>query len=194
MYAEDTIVAPATAPGQGAVAIVRLSGPRAIEIARVLWHPARDGEILPRRLYLGEIRDPKTGAALDRALCVIMPAPNSLTGEHVAELHCHGGVYLTRRVVALAMALGARMADPGEFSRRAFLNGRMDLTEAEAVADLVAARGESALRQALAHLGGALAERVEGLRRQGGGPRAPLQAQNHLSHQGIRVPPRHQIT
>ncbi len=193
MYAEDTIVAPATAPGQGAVAIVRLSGPRAIEIARTLWRPARDGEILPRRLYLGEIRDPKSGAAIDRALCVIMPAPNSLTGEHVAELHCHGGVYLTRRVVALAMALGARMADPGEFSRRAFLNGRMDLTEAEAVADLVAARGESALRQALAHLGGALAERVEGLRRQVVGIRAHLEAEIDFADEDIRLPSRNEI-
>jgi tRNA modification GTPase len=193
MYPEDTIVAPATAPGQGAVAIVRLSGPRAIEIARTLWHPARDGEILPRRLYLGEIRDPRTGAAIDRALCVIMPAPNSLTGEHVAELHCHGGVYLTRRVVALAMALGARMADPGEFSRRAFLNGRMDLTEAEAVADLVSARGESALRQALAHLDGALAERVEGLRRQVVGIRAHLEAEIDFADEGIRLPSRNEI-
>jgi len=193
MYLEDTIVAPATAPGQGAVAIVRLSGPRAIEIARTLWHPARDGEILPRRLYLGEIRDPKTGAAIDRALCVIMPAPNSLTGEHVAELHCHGGVYLTRRVVALAMALGARMADPGEFSRRAFLNGRMDLTEAEAVADLVSARGESALRQALAHLGGALAERVEGLRRQVVSIRAHLEAEIDFADEDIRLPSRNEI-
>jgi tRNA modification GTPase len=191
MYAEDTIVAPATAPGQGAVAIVRLSGPREIEIARALWHPARDGEILPRRLYLGEIRD--RGAAIDRALCVIMPAPNSLTGEHVAELHCHGGVYLTRRVVALAMALGARMADPGEFSRRAFLNGRMDLTEAEAVADLVSARGESALRQALAHLGGALTERVEGLRRQVVGIRAHLEAEIDFADEDIRLPSRDEI-
>src|SRR6266849_478264 len=193
MYVEDTIVAPATAPGQSAVAIVRLSGPRAIEIARTLWHPARDGEILPRRLYLGEIRDPKTGVAIDRALCVIMPAPNSLTGEHVAELHCHGGVYLTRRVVALATALGARMADPGEFSRRAFLNGRMDLTEAEAVADLVSARGESALRQALAHLGGALAERVEGLRRQVVGIRAHLEAEIDFADEDIRLPSRNEI-
>src|SRR5260370_7121292 len=95
MYAEDTIVAPATAPGQGAVAIVRLSGPRAIEIARTLWHHARDGEILPRRLYLGEIRDPKTGTALDRALSVIMPAPNSLTSHHFATPHSTLDVYLT---------------------------------------------------------------------------------------------------
>src|SRR5260370_28158177 len=112
MYADDTIVAPATAPGQGAVAIVRLSGPRAIEIARTLWHPARDGEILPRRLYLGEIRDPETGTALDRALCVIIPAPNSLTGEHVAELHCHGGVYLNPRRRAPPPPPGAPLAHP----------------------------------------------------------------------------------
>jgi hypothetical protein len=90
-------------------------------------------------LHLGEVHDPKTGAAIDRALAVIMPGPNSLTGEDVAEIQCHGGPYLVRRIVGLAMAQGARMAEPGEFSRRAFLNGRMDLTEAEAVADLVEA-------------------------------------------------------
>src|SRR5260370_14403189 len=193
MYAEDTIVAPATAPGQGAVAIVRLSGPRAIEIARVLWHPARGGQYLPGRVCLGEIGGPETGQRPDRALWFIIPAPNSLTGEHVAELHCHGGVYLTRRVVARAMAVGARMADPGEFSRRAFLNGRMDLTEAEAVADLVSARGESALRQALAHLGGALAERVEGLRRQVVGIRAHLEAEIDFADEDIRLPSRNEI-
>src|SRR3990172_8155930 len=141
MYEQDTIVAPATPPGQGAVAIVRLSGPRAIDILHRLWHQMRAGEIEPRRLILGEIRDPATGAAIDRALAVVMPAPASLTGEDVVELQCHGGTFIVRRVLGLAIAEGARMAECGEFSRRAFLNGRMDLTEAEAVADLVAAQG-----------------------------------------------------
>src|SRR5207245_10053030 len=160
----------------GAVAIIRLSGPRAREIAQSLWHPANAAPLVPRRLQLGEIRDPAGGTPVDRALCVLMPAPHSLTGEDVAELHCHGGVYVVRRVVGLAMAAGARYAEPGEFSRRAFLNGRIDLTEAEAIADLIAARGESALRQALAHLGGALAERVNGLRAQVIAIRAHLEA------------------
>src|SRR5713101_6686913 len=122
MYVADTIVAPATPPGTGAVAIVRLSGPRAIEIARRLWHPLMppptNRELTPRRLYLGEIRAPVTQAPIDRAMLAVFPAPRSLTGEDVAELQCHGGSYLVRRVVALATAAGARFAEPGEFSRR----------------------------------------------------------------------------
>src|SRR5208282_760550 len=137
VYVEDTIVAPVTPPGTGAVAIVRLSGPEAIRIMRAIWRPLRPrGTLRAHTLHLGEVRNPATGASIDRALGVVMPAPKSLTGEDVAELHCHGGAYLVRRVIALAMAHGARMAEPGEFSRRAFLNGRMDLTEAEAIADL----------------------------------------------------------
>ncbi|MGH7933459.1 MAG: tRNA uridine-5-carboxymethylaminomethyl(34) synthesis GTPase MnmE, partial [Candidatus Binataceae bacterium] len=201
MYVADTIVAPATPPGPGAVAIVRLSGPRAIEIARTLWHPAASRNshpvsasgLLPRKLHLGEIRDPRTAARIDRAMCVVMRAPKSLTGEDVAELHCHGGVYLVRRVLALALALGARMADPGEFSRRAFLNGRIDLTEAEAIADLVAARGESALQQALAHLSGALAERVNRLRRQVVNIRAHLEAEIDFADEDLKLPSRGQM-
>lgn len=196
MYVLDTIVAPATAPGQGAIAIVRLSGPRAIEIARLLWHPMRAATadddaraaIHPRRLYLGEIRDPRTATPVDRALCVMMPGPHSFTGEDIVELHCHGGVYLVRRVVALAQAAGARMAEAGEFSRRAFLNGRLGLTEAEAVADLIAARGESALAQALAQLGGALEVRVTGLRRQVIAIRAHLEAEIDFADEDLNLP------
>src|SRR5579871_3210567 len=169
MYVEDTIVAPATAPGRAAVAIVRLSGPDAHRIARQLWHPLapnRNGKPANRRLRLGELRDPASGAALDRAMAVFFAPPKTLTGEPVAELHCHGGPYLVRRVLGLAIAAGARLAEPGEFTRRAFLNGRVDLTAAEAIRDLVEARGEWALRLALAQLGGALATRVGRLREQ----------------------------
>ena len=192
MYAADTIVAPATPPGTGAVAIVRLSGPRAIEIARLLWHPlARSlGDLAPRRLYLGEIRDPANDAPIDRAMLAIFPAPRSLTGEDVAELQCHGGAYLVRRVVALATAAGARLAEPGEFSRRAFLNGRIDLTEAEAIADLIAARGEAGLRMALAQIAGALADRVTGLRRQVIAIRAHLEIEIDFADEDLRLPSR----
>ena len=192
MYAADTIVAPATPPGTGAVAIVRLSGPRAIEIARLLWHPlARSlSALAPRRLYLGELRDPANDAPIDRAMLAIFPAPRSLTGEDVAELQCHGGAYLVRRVVALATAAGARLAEPGEFSRRAFLNGRIDLTEAEAIADLVAARGEAGLRMALAQIAGALADRVTGLRRQVIAIRAHLEIEIDFADEDLRLPSR----
>jgi len=193
MYEQDTIVAPATPPGQGAVAIVRLSGPRAIEILHRLWRPSRAAEIQPRHLYVGEIRDPATGTAVDRALAVVMPSPASLTGEDVAELQCHGGAYLVRRVIGLAIAEGARMAERGEFSRRAFLNGRVDLTEAEAVADLVSAQGEGAMRQALGQLGGGLKRRVCGLRRAVIGVKAHLEVEIDFSDEDLRLPSRGQI-
>lgn len=200
MYLTDTIVAPATPAGQGAVAIVRLSGPRAFEIARTLWHPLGQASLGPAggpvegwRLRLGEIRDPQSGSILDRALCVLMPGPRSLTGEDVAELHCHGGVYLVRRIIALATATGARIAEPGEFSRRAFLNGRIGLTEAEAVADLVSARSENALKQAIAQLDGALGRRVEGLRNQIIAIRAHLEAEIDFGDEDIRLPSRQEL-
>ena len=194
-YSPDTIVAPATPPGTGAVAIVRLSGPRAIAIARTLWHPLARAlaDLAPRQLYLGEIRDPCGNTPIDRAMLAVFPAPRSLTGEDVAELQCHGGIYLVRRVVALATAAGARLAEPGEFSHRAFLNGRIDLTEAEAIADLVAARGEAGLRMALAQLSGALAARVTNLRRQVIAIRAHLEAEIDFADEDIRLPSRDDI-
>jgi tRNA modification GTPase len=142
---------------------------------------------------LGDVVDSRTGARIDRALAVMMPGPASLTGEDVAEIHCHGGAYLVRRIIALATEHGARMAEPGEFSHRGFLNGKMDLTEAEAVADLVAARGESSLAQAIAQLGGALADRVAGLRAGVIGIRAHLEAEIDFSDEGLALPSRDQI-
>jgi tRNA modification GTPase len=189
MYPTDTIVAPATPPGRGAVAVIRLSGPRAIAIAHALWHPLAANPA-PRELRLGEIRDPDTGATLDRAMCAIFPAPRSLTGEDVAEIHCHGGVYLVRRILALAADVGARIAEPGEFTRRAYLNGRIDLTAAEAIADLVEARGEAGLTQAIAQLGGALAGRVAGLRECVIAIRAHLEAEIDFSDEDLSLPSR----
>jgi tRNA modification GTPase len=195
MYLEDTIVAPATPPGSGAVAIVRLSGPHAVDILRRMWRPrsAAADALEARRLYLGDIIDPDTGAHLDSALAVIFPRPASLTGEDVVEIQCHGGRYIVGRIVWTAMRLGARMAEPGEFTRRAFLNGRMDLTEAEAVADLIEARGESALAQAMSQLTGALAEKLKALRGELISVRAHLEAEIDFSDEGINLPSRREI-
>lgn len=196
MYLEDTIVAPATAPGAGAVAIVRLSGPEAHRIARAIWRPlgrrAQSG-LAQGHLGLGELRDPARGTVIDRAMAVFFAAPRSLTGEHVAELHCHGGTYLVRRVLGLAIAAGARFAEPGEFTRRAFLNGRIDLTAAEAIRDLVEARGERALTLAIVQLGGALAARVEGLRAQVISIRAHLEAAIDFADEDLSLPSPDQI-
>src|SRR5580704_16054885 len=193
MYVHDTIVAPATAPGVGAVAIIRLSGPAAIEILRSIWRPARAGTLKTRHLYIGDIRDPVTDVAIDRALAVIMPGPRSLTGEDVVELHCHGGPFLVRRILGLAMGRGARMAEHGEFSRRALLNGRIELTAAEAVTDLIAARSESALAQALSHLNGALKHRVAALRERLLAIAAHLEAEIDFSDEDIALPSRPEI-
>ncbi len=180
----DTIVAPATSLAPAAVAIVRLSGPDAFTILHKLWRPLYARKLRYRQLYLGEIREP-SGALLDRALAVMMPAPKSFTGEDVAELHCHGGTFIVRRVIAAALAAGARMANPGEFTRRAFLNGRIDLTEAEAIADLVNASSENALAQALAQLNGLLSNKVRTLRKQLIDIRVQLEAQIDFSDEDI---------
>jgi tRNA modification GTPase len=189
MYAPDTIVAPATAPGRGAVGIIRLSGPRAFEIFATLWRPPRLGVPVPRRLILGEVIDPETGSALDRAMAVVFPAPHSFTGEDVAELHCHGGQFLIRRIIAVAIAHGARFAEPGEFTRRAFLNGRIDLTEAEAIDDIVTARSDAALKQALNQLSGALSHRIRQIRTAIIAIRARLEALIDFADEDIRMTP-----
>jgi tRNA modification GTPase len=193
MYVEDTIVAPATAAGTGAVAIVRLSGPASFEILRQIWMSRNKATLEPRRLYLGDVFDPETHAHIDRAMVVCFAKPHSLTGEDVAELQCHGGHYLVRRIISLAMRCGARMAEPGEFTRRAFLNGRIDLTEAEAVADLVEARSERALKQAISHLTGALTVKLTGMRRALVSIRAHLEAEIDFSDEGIQIRSRSEI-
>jgi tRNA modification GTPase len=193
MYLDDTIVASATPAGTGAVAIVRLSGRNALAILEKLWRPTAKRTAAPRTLQLGTIVDPETGATIDRVLAVAMPAPRSLTGEDVAEIHCHGGPYIVRRIVALATRAGARHADPGEFSRRAFLNGRIDLTEAEAIADLVAAKSESALAQALSQLSGALAERITAIRSEVIAVRAHLEAEIDFADEDLDLPSRSDI-
>lgn len=150
----DTIFAPATAPGRAAVAVVRLSGPESeTAVRRLAGAPPP-----PRRASLRALRD-DAGVPLDQALVLWMPAPASYTGEDTAELHLHGGPAVVEGVVEALRALGLRLAEPGEFTRRAFANGRMDLLEAEAVADLVDAESAAQRRQALDQLGGAVTAR-----------------------------------
>lgn len=163
---DDTIVAIATAPGRGAVALVRLSGARAISIARALgaFGGISGGDVQARRAQLVIVRDPVNSDTIDQALVTAFVAPQSYTGEDVVELATHGGLVSPQRVVAACVAAGARLALPGEFTRRAVLNGRMDLLQAEAVADLVDARTQAMQRQALAQLDGGLSRRLLALR------------------------------
>lgn len=157
----DTIVAIATATG-GGIGIVRVSGPAASGIARRLVRPWPEAPE-SHRLYHGWVHHLGTGEALDEVLGCLMRAPRSYTGEDVLELHGHGGAASLARLLEAVVQSGARVAEPGEFTRRAFLGGRMDLTRAEAVAELIAARSERAVRLAQGHLRGALAERVKAL-------------------------------
>ncbi|MHB1004816.1 MAG: tRNA uridine-5-carboxymethylaminomethyl(34) synthesis GTPase MnmE [Chloroflexota bacterium] len=164
---DDTIAAIATPIGEGGVGIVRLSGPRAGTIAQALFRRTRGrGELRSHRLYYGHVHDPQSGAVVDEVLLAYMRAPHTYTREDVVEINCHGGPLPLQRVLALALREGARLANPGELTLRAFLNGRLDLAEAEAVVDVVRARTEPGLRLAVAQLGGDLSRAVASLRRQ----------------------------
>ena len=170
-----TIAAIATAPGAGGIGIVRLSGPRAKEILARLFLPLSAGFVnfRPWQLHHGRVLD-SHGEALDDVLAVFMPGPRTFTGEDVAEIHCHGGVFIVQAVLESALRLGARQAQRGEFSRRAFCNGRMDLSQAEAVAELVAAPSREAVRFGLSRLEGLLGRRVRALRTELDGLRAQM--------------------
>lgn len=163
MIRDDTIVAIATPPGVGAIGIVRLSGREAVSIASRLFR-SRSGKKVEDfqsfRMYLGVVVDPKTGRPIDEALCVVMRAPKSYTREDVVELHLHGGPLVVRKTLEICLQEGARLARPGEFTERAFLNGRIDLLQAEAVATLVRACSEKVLELSLRHLQGAFGGKV----------------------------------
>src|SRR5216683_3029762 len=150
----DTIYAPATAAGRAAIAIIRLSGPGSAEAVAALA-----GKLPPPRVARHvRLRDPDTGEELDDAIALWFPAPHSVTGEDVAEFHVHGSRAVIAAVMAVLGRQGLRLAAPGEFTRRAFLNDKLDLVQAEAVADLAAAETEAQRRQALRQLDGRLGE------------------------------------
>jgi tRNA modification GTPase len=162
----QTIVAIATPPGAGAVGIIRLSGPEALAIAARLFRPSHSTSstlLPPWRLRLGHVLD-ASGSVLDEVLAVAMPGPRSFSGEDTVEFHCHGSPAVLASILDAVVAAGARPAGPGEFTCRAFLNGRLDLAQAEAVAELVAAPGREAARLALSSLSGLLSARVAALR------------------------------
>ncbi|MDR2947400.1 MAG: tRNA uridine-5-carboxymethylaminomethyl(34) synthesis GTPase MnmE [Candidatus Adiutrix sp.] len=158
-----TIAAISTAPAVGAVAVVRLSGPESLAVLKRVFQPLGRGDWEPRRMRFGRVINPSDGALVDEALAVWFPAPNSFTGEEVAEIQGHGGPVAAGRVLKAVLAAGAELAAPGEFTRRAFMNGRLDLAQAEAVADLIAARSEAEAALAARQLSGRLSERVENI-------------------------------
>jgi tRNA modification GTPase len=163
----DTIAAIATASGAGAISIIRLSGPEALAVADRAFRPSRGGSIRTVKTFSlthGHIVDPLTRETVDEVLLAFMRGPRSYTREDVVEVHCHGGAVAARTVLRLMVQLGARLAEPGEFTRRAFVNGRIDLAQAESVSGIVAARSSGAMRASVRQLQGGLSERVRAAR------------------------------
>ncbi|NLM45750.1 MAG: tRNA uridine-5-carboxymethylaminomethyl(34) synthesis GTPase MnmE [Firmicutes bacterium] len=166
MLAEDTIAAISTPPGEGGIGIVRMSGPAAFAIGKKIFSFA--GTVIEpqsHRLYYGHVIDPETGAHIDEALIAFMRAPRTYTREDVVEINCHGGIMPLAKTLQTVLTCGARLAEPGEFTQRAFLNGRIDLAQAEAVIQIIRAKSETAMKLGLKQLQGRLSREVKELRR-----------------------------
>jgi tRNA modification GTPase len=164
MTFRDTIAAIATPPGIGGVGLIRVSGPAAEEVARRLFRPSPPGNFLSHHLYHGEIVSPATGAVLDEVLISFLKGPRSYTGEDTLEINCHGGPLVLRTVLEEVLRAGARPAGRGEFTKRAFLNDRLDLPQAEAVLDIITAQTRPGLAAAVGHLKRNLTGRIEAIR------------------------------
>jgi tRNA modification GTPase len=165
MTFRETIAAIATPPGFGGIGLIRISGPAAEGIARRLFRPARPlRALLSHHLYHGDIVDPETGAVLDDVLMAFLKGPHSYTGEDTVEISCHGGPLILRTVLEEVLRSGARPAERGEFTKRAFLNDRIDLSQAEAVLDIITARTQAGLFAAVDRLKGKLSGRIEAIR------------------------------
>ncbi len=163
---EDSIAAIATPPGAGGIGVIRISGPDARAILERIFVPSHraTAELESHKLHHGWIRDPATETVLDEVLTVFMRAPATYTREDVVEIHCHSSFVILRRILDLVLEAGARPAEPGEFTKRAFLNGRIDLTRAEAVLDMLTAKTDRGLELAARQLAGGLQEEVERIR------------------------------
>ena len=166
LRSDSTIAAISTAPGVSGIGIVRISGPDAFIIAEKVFHPKNpDKKIRDQKshtIHYGWIYD--HDQPVDEVLLLIMKAPHTYTGKDTIEIDCHGGIYSTRRVLETVVKAGAGISEPGEFTKRAFLNGRIDLSRAEAVMDVIEAKNENALKSSLKHLGGMVYSRIENIR------------------------------
>lgn len=164
----DTIAAVATGMTGAGIGVVRISGEEAIEIAEQIFHPAKEGKKLTEQktytMHYGTIVDGEE--ILDEVILLLMKAPHSYTAEDTVEIDCHGGSYVMKRILELVIRTGARAAEPGEFTRRAFLNGRIDLSQAEAVMDIIQAKNEHALRSSVRQLKGSVLRLIQKLREQ----------------------------
>jgi len=167
---DDTIAALATPVGQGGIGIVRISGTEALNIAERIFRPRNAGRSPSNAgtysMMYGDIIDPSEGAIVDEVIISVMRAPHTYTREDVIEINAHGGMAIVRKILGLALAAGARLACPGEFTKRAFINGRIGLTQAEAVMDLISARTDESRRIALEQLRGGLGEKLDAVRKE----------------------------
>lgn len=169
---QTTIAAIATPPGRGGIGIIKISGQDAVSIAASLFQPSardvsfsgEDRSFQSHRLYHGHVKDPESGRVLDEVLLAVLCAPRSYTREDVVEIQAHAGPVGLRSILDLVLNHGARLAEPGEFTKRAYLSGRIDLTQAEAVIDIIHARTRKALDAATAHIRGGMSERIESVR------------------------------
>jgi tRNA modification GTPase len=159
MYVDDTIAAVSTPVGEGGIGIVRISGKGTEAILARLLHRNKNGGLDSHRFYFDSVVDPINGSCLDEVMVVLMRAPRSYTREDVAEIQCHGGTLVTERILDLVLQSGGRLAEPGEFTKRAFLNGRIDLLQAEAVIDIIRCRTDAALHLAQGQREGELSRR-----------------------------------
>ncbi|SDN85795.1 tRNA uridine-5-carboxymethylaminomethyl(34) synthesis GTPase MnmE [Halobacillus aidingensis] len=160
----DTITAISTPMGEGAIAIVRLSGPEAVAIAANLFKGKDLNEVDSHTMHYGKIIDPESGEMAEEVMVSVMRAPKTFTREDIVEINCHGGLVSVNRLLEIVLASGARLAEPGEFTKRAFLNGRIDLSQAEAVMDLIRAKTDRAMDVALKQMDGRLSKLIQELR------------------------------
>ena len=164
----DTIAAISTAPGEGAIGIVRISGDLAISIASSIYQcgTKKLEEQKTHTIHYGHIVDPKSGEIYDEVMISVLRAPKTFTREDIVEINCHGGIVAINRVLQLVLRMGARLAEPGEFTKRAFLNGRIDLSQAEAVMDLIRAKTDKSMQLAMRQLDGQLSHLIQNLRQE----------------------------
>lgn len=162
----DTIAAISTPIGEGAIAIVRLSGSDAIAIADKIFTGQRLTEVKTHTIHYGKLVDPETSDVVEEVMVTLMRGPKTFTREDIIEINCHGGLVSVNRVLELVLANGARLAEPGEFTKRAFLNGRIDLSQAEAVMDLIRAKTDRAMNIALKQMDGRLSKLIQALRQE----------------------------
>src|SRR6266478_2828876 len=185
LIATETVAAISTPPGEGAIALVRISGPAAVSIAEKIFRgKKRPSRFASHIQYFGDIVT-ESGGLIDEVMMSIHRAPASYTGEDIVEISCHGGTLVTAKVLEACLHAGARGARPGEFTERAFLNGKMDLTQAEAVIDLIRARSDLALRSATEQLEGKLGEKIANTRRALVDLLAHIEASIDFSEEGI---------